>query len=50
MKNLNLQELTIQEQVNIEGGRVPFSMFLISPGMAYIISRFEDGCECDVVK
>lgn len=48
---MNLQELNQNELNEINGG-VKWYMYLIAPGAAYIMDKFEkgfeEGCECKI--
>lgn len=49
LEKLNLTELNAQEVKSVEGGKVPFWMYIMAPGTAYIIEKFENGCQCNVL-
>ncbi len=49
LESLQLTELDARELREVEGGKVPFWYYFIAPGTAYIIEKFEKGCECDVI-
>ncbi len=49
LKEFGVKEINSCEAKETNGGKVPFWAYLIAPGTAYLISRFEDGCECDVM-
>ena len=46
LKEIGLTELNTQEATTIEGG-VPWWLYLVSPGGAYILDKFEEGCRCE---
>ncbi|WP_340066805.1 hypothetical protein [Ascidiimonas aurantiaca] len=51
LENYGVHELNTSEAMNFEGG-VKWWMYLLSPGGAYIMDKFEDGfekgCECEL--
>jgi len=49
LENYGVQEMNAKEIREIDGGEVPWWYYLLSPGPAYIIGKFEEGCECDVM-
>lgn len=49
LENLKVQELSKDEKEKIQGGKVPMWLYIIAPGTAYLIEKFEKGCECNVL-
>ncbi|MDQ0637628.1 hypothetical protein QF042_001193 [Pedobacter sp. W3I1] len=54
MKRIELEsfeviELSEHEIINIEGGKVPLWLYFVAPGTAYLVEKFEKGCECNVL-
>lgn len=49
LKKLNITELNAEELVSIDGGKVPIWLYVVAPGTAYLIEKFEKGCECNVL-
>ena len=49
LENLKLKELSSAEMNKIEGGKVPMWLYLIALGTAYIIEKFENRCQCNVL-
>ena len=33
----------------ISGGNVPIWLYFMAPGSAYLIEKFENGCQCNVL-
>ena len=49
MKKMEFIELNAQELKSVNGGKVPMWLYFVSPVGAYLLDRFEKGCECDII-
>ena len=49
MKKNEFMELSAQELEEVNGGKVPMWLYFVAPVAAYLIEKFEKGCECDVI-
>ncbi|RLJ77007.1 hypothetical protein [Pedobacter alluvionis] len=49
LSNFGVQEMDTKEMDKISGGNVPIWLYFMAPGSAYLIEKFEKGCQCNAL-